>query len=159
MITHSRPEAAVYGVSDESIVRPGRGLSLSRTTLLHLDQDELSSLRGDNQYDEIDLVSECSTPCAYSPGRFLQLCDVRDDADLKDDVTIWPVSLGPSLGDGHTTRLLADQCKISVSETFLHSKPMHPARRPTLRSPRFLLPLLLCLFLALSMLGVLMTII
>lgn len=133
-----------------------------RTSTLQLDLDELSFLRGDFQYDEMDLLSECSTPCAYSPGRFLQMHDVTDETDLRDDVTLWPVSLGPQGGEGAVTSLLADHRRVSLTDTHDPKYFRGSSRRGsvlTLRSPKVYLPLMLFVFLAFSMLGGLMTVI
>jgi len=134
-----------------------------KTSTLQLDLDELSFLRGDYQYDDMDLLSECSTPCAYSPGRFLQMHDVTDDLDLRDDVTLWPVSLGPSGGEGSVTSLLSEHRKMSFSEQLHEPKYFRQTGRRssvlTLSSPKVYLPLMLFVLLAFSMLGGLMTVI
>lgn len=84
---------------------------------LHLDLKELCSKRDKPDYDEIDLVSECSTPGAYVPGKFLQLCDFPSDTN--NDALIWPVSLGGTIrSDADTQQLMHSQPRHLDEESF-----------------------------------------
>lgn len=61
-----------------------------------LNDVEARAVRGDQceSFDELDLISECSSPCSYMPGKFLQLCDIESiDSYDNNTVTLFPNSI------------------------------------------------------------------
>ncbi|BFZ12927.1 hypothetical protein BsWGS_15966 [Bradybaena similaris] len=108
--------------------------------------------RGQNQeYTELDLLSECSTPVSYVPGRFLQLCDI--DGEVEEDAKIWPVSKRPVLPDVDATSVVPGSFSHRVNGGYLHSQAVWNAPRQNLASSKLLVTVVVCIIIALTALG------
>ncbi|CAG5115600.1 unnamed protein product [Candidula unifasciata] len=102
--------------------------------------------RGQTQeYTEVDLLSECSTPVSYVPGRFLQLCDI--DAEIEEDAKIWPVSKRPALSDLDVNLQLS-----RTNDGYSQNQSIWKSSRQNLASSK-LVTIAVCFIVALTALG------
>ncbi|KAH9502420.1 hypothetical protein Btru_075628 [Bulinus truncatus] len=127
------------------------------TSRLHLDLYDLCS-RGDKpEYDDVDLISECSSPGAYIPGKYLQLCDISPDSSK--DSLLWPVSLGATIRTESESNPMTTVQTTNVDESFSQGQVSRRHQRFSLQNPKYFVPLAVCVIVALFALGGLATII
>uniref|UniRef100_A0A0B6ZQP9 Uncharacterized protein n=1 Tax=Arion vulgaris TaxID=1028688 RepID=A0A0B6ZQP9_9EUPU len=106
-------------------------------------------------YDEIDLLSECSTPVSYIPGKYLQLCDISPDTDF--DVKLWPTSKRSSLTERDVSSVLAGATRQLVDDGYHYTKISRQTPQLTQTSSRLVITIAVCFIVALTALGGLAT--
>ncbi|XP_055891974.1 uncharacterized protein LOC106076196 [Biomphalaria glabrata] len=118
------------------------------TSRLHLDL-----YKGDKaEYDEVDLISECSYPGAYVPGKFLQICDMTPDASK--DTLIWPVSLsGTVRSELEPKQIITGQSSQVSEDVYSQRQVSRRHQRFSLQNPKYFVPLVVCIIVALFALG------
>lgn len=130
---------------------PRSAFSSSR---LHLNLYDMNSTGDKPDYDDVDLISECSTPGTYVPGKYLQLCDFTPDPT--NDALLWPVSLGGTMrNDSEASHVMASpgHSRLVDEESFSHKQVSRRSHRLSFENPKFFVPLVICVIIALFALG------
>ncbi|CAL1535273.1 unnamed protein product [Lymnaea stagnalis] len=119
---------------------------------LHLNLYDMCSTGDKPYYDDVDLISECSTPGTYVPGKYLQLSDFTPDPT--NDALLWPVSLGGTMrNDPEASHVIPGHSRLADEESFSQGQVSRRSHRLSFQNPKFYVPLVVCVIIALFALG------